>query len=228
LNVIIFGATGMIGTGVLLECLADARVASVLAIGRTACGVRHPKLRELIRTDLFDYSDIADDLTGRDACFFCVGVSAVGMDEATYHRVTYELTVAAAAALAAVNPGMTFCYVSGAGTDTTERGRVMWARVKGKTENRLMQLPLDAFMFRPGYVQPLGGARSKTRLYRAVYTVFGPLYPLLRRVLPRQVTTTENVGRAMIEVAANGCAERILDTADINALAGTTRGVRLA
>jgi uncharacterized protein YbjT (DUF2867 family) len=211
----------MVGTGVLTECLEDPRVRSVLVVGRKPCGVSHPKVRELIRSDFFDYSDATADLTGHDACFFCLGVTAAGMTEAAYHRLTYELTVSAAGALVELNPGLTFCYVSGEGTDNTERGRFMWARVKGKTENHLLGMPFDAYMFRPGFIQPLKGARSKTRLYQAVYNVVGPLYPLLKRLLPSHVTTTANVGRALIQVAANGYSKRVLENQDINALAVT-------
>jgi len=223
MKVILFGATGMVGAGVLIECLENPWVQSVLAVGRKPCSVTHPKLREVIRSDFFDYSDVATDLTGYDACFFCLGVSSAGMKETEYHRLTYELTLAAAEALADVNPGMTFCYVSGEGTDSTERGRFMWARVKGKTENHLLEMPLKAFMFRPGFIQPLKGVRSKTRLYQAFYSVLGPLYPLLKRLAPRHVTTTENVGRAMIEIAAGRSPKRVLENPDINALAATAQ-----
>ncbi len=209
----------MVGGGVLTECLEDARVRSVLVVGRKPCGVAHPKLRELIRSDFFDYSDAKADLKGHDACFFCLGVSAAGMTETAYHRVTYELTLSAAGALVDTNPRLTFCYVSGEGTDSTERGRFMWARVKGKTENHLLRMPLNAYMFRPGFIQPLKGVRSKTKLYQAFYNVLGPLYPLLKRLLPNHVTTTENVGRAMIRVAVSGYSKRVLENPDINALA---------
>ena len=217
MNVIVFGATGMIGRGVLIECLEDPRVRSVLAIGRRACGLRHTKLRELIRSDLFDYRDATDDLQGYDACFFCLGVSATGMSEAAYRRVTYDLTIAAASALAGLNPRLTFCYFSGQGTDSTERGRLMWARVKGATENRLLKVfPKSGYMFRPGFIQPLKGARSSVRLYRLFYLVTAPLFPVLRRLFPRYVTTTVNVGQAMIRVAADGYSKPILETHDIN------------
>ncbi len=209
----------MVGAGVLIECLEDPRVESVLAVGRRAGAVAHPKLRELIRPDLFDYSDATDDLLTLDACFFCLGVSSAGMSEAAYHRVTYDLTFAAAEALLDLNPALTFCYVSGEGTDSTERGRLMWARVKGKTENQLLRKSPNAYMFRPGFIQPLKGVRSKTRVYQAFYTVLGPLYPVLKRLLPKHVTTTINVGRAMIEVAERGHTKRILENPDINSLA---------
>jgi uncharacterized protein YbjT (DUF2867 family) len=219
MRVVVFGASGMVGAGVLRECLDDSRVTSVLVVGRTPCGVTHPKLRELLRRDFFDYRDAAEDFTNLDACFFCLGVSSVGMAEAEYTRVTYDLTIAAATALAAASPGLTFCYVTGTGTDSTERGRSMWARVKGKTENQLLRMPFKAYMFRPGYIQPLKGVRSKTGWYQAVYNVIGPLYPLFRRVAPNYLTTTENVGRAMIRVAAGGYEKRHLESSDINALA---------
>jgi uncharacterized protein YbjT (DUF2867 family) len=212
----------MVGSGVLAECIEDPRVGSVLVVGRTPCGVAHPKLRELIRSDFFDYRDANAHLNGLDACFFCLGVSAVGMSESAYHRLTYELTISAAAALADLNPGLTFCYVSGEGTDSTERGRFMWARVKGKTENHLLRMPFNAYMFRPGFIQPLKGVRSKTKLYQAFYNVLAPLYPLLKRILPRHVTTTANVGRAMIQVAATGYSKHVLENSDINVLAVTT------
>ena len=209
----------MVGAGVLAECLKDSQIQSVLVVGRNACGIVHPKVRELIRSEFFDYADARDEFNGHDACFFCLGVSSAGMAEAAYHHLTYDLTLAAARTLASLNPGSTFCYVSGEGTDSTERGRFMWARVKGKTENHVLQLPLKAFMFRPGYIQPLNGIRSKTWLYQTAYNVFAPLYPLLKRIAPRHVTTTVNVGRAMIQVAANGYPKRVLENADINALA---------
>ena len=222
MNVVLFGATGMVGAGVLIECLVDPRVESVLAVGRRPCGVSHPKLRELIRSDLFDYADAAEDFLNLDACFFCLGVSAVGMSEADYHSVTYDLTVTNAESLLGLNPALTFCYVSGEGTDSTERGRLMWARVKGKTENQLLRMPLEAYMFRPGYIQPLRGVHHKARVYRALHAVLEPFYPLLKRLLSKHVTTTVNIGRAMIEVAAEGHTKRVLENPDINALAASS------
>jgi uncharacterized protein YbjT (DUF2867 family) len=221
-NVLIFGATGMVGAGVLTECLEDPRVRSVLVVGRRPCGVTHPKLRETIREDFFGYADATRDFSGLDACFFCLGVSSAGMSEAAYTRVTYDLTLAAAEALLALNPALTFCYVSGEGTDGTERGRFMWARVKGRTENQLLRMRFKAYAFRPGFIQPLKGVRSRTKLYKAAYAVVGPFFPLLRRVFPKHVTTTENVGRAMIEVAARGYAKRVLENPDINRLAAAS------
>ena len=222
MKVIIFGATGMVGKGVLLECLDDPRIEDALLVSRHATDVVHRKVREIVHDNFFDFGAIQAAFTGADACFFCLGVSSVGMREADYYHLTYDLTLAAASAIAAVTGGrVTFCYVSGEGTDSTERGRRAWARIKGKTENALMRLPFKAaYMFRPGYIQPLRGIRSKTRWYQAVYDVIGPLYPLLRRVAPRYVTTTVNVGRAMIEVAAAGYPKNILTTDDINRAAG--------
>ena len=206
----------MIGQGVLRECLLDADVQSVRSIGRSATGQRHPKLRELMHEDFLDFSPIESELSGCDACFFCLGVSSAGMTEDRYRRVTYDITLAAAQALVRLNPKMTFIYVSGAGTDSSESGRVMWARVKGKTENALLRLPFQAaYMFRPAAIQPLHGIVSKTRAYRVLYALTKPLLPLLAR-FPRFVTTTEQLGRAMLSVAKHGYSKRILESVDIN------------
>jgi uncharacterized protein YbjT (DUF2867 family) len=222
MNVILFGATGMVGQGVLRECLLDSRVQQVLSIVRTTGNQQHPKLRELIHTDFFDYSAIESQLTGFDACFFCLGVSSAGMDEAKYTHLTHDLTLAAASTLARLNPQMTFIYVSGAGTDSTQRGRVMWARVKGRTENDLLKLHLRAaYMFRPGFIQPLHGIRSKTRLYQFFYNILNPIFPLIKAAFPRQITTTEQIGRAMLHVAQNSFSKPILEPADIIQAAAT-------
>jgi uncharacterized protein YbjT (DUF2867 family) len=170
MRVVIFGATGMVGQGVLRECLRDPAVTRVLAVGRRPTGVSHPKLTELVRHDMHDWSGADDALAGHDACFFTLGVSAAGMSEAEYTRTTYDLTLAAATTLARLDPGMTFIYVSGAGTDSTERGRMMWARVKGRTENALLRLPLRAaYIFRPGMIEAVGGVRPSNALYRRSY-----------------------------------------------------------
>jgi uncharacterized protein YbjT (DUF2867 family) len=217
MNVILFGATGMVGQGVLRECLFDPNVQQVLAIVRTPTGHHHPKLRELVHTDFFDYSTIEPELTGFDACLFSLGASSAGMDEAKYTHLTHDLTLAAATTLARLNPKMTFLYVSGAGTDSTERGRIMWARVKGKTENDLLKLPFRAaYMFRPGVIQPLHGIRSKTRVYQFFYTLLNPIFPLLKSIFPQSITTTEQLGRAMLKVASQGYPKPILETKDIN------------
>ena len=219
MNVLLFGATGMVGQGVLRECLLDPDVQSVLSVGRSQTGQRHPKLRELVHGDFLDFSALEQDMAGFDSCFFCLGVSSAGMSEERYQRVTYDITMAAARTLAKLNPDMTFIYVSGMGTDGSERGGVMWARVKGKTENALMKLPFKArYMFRPGFIQPLHRIRSKTRLYRAFYTITRPIYPVIRALFPRYVTTTEQLGRAMIKVAKQGAQKSVLENWDINSI----------
>jgi uncharacterized protein YbjT (DUF2867 family) len=214
-RVVVFGATGMIGQGVLRECLLAPDVESVLTVGRTPTGLTHEKLRDLVHKDLLDLSPIEGDLAGQDACFFCLGVSSSGMSEADYRRITYDVTMAAARVLAADNPDLTFTYVSGAGTG----GRAMWAQVKGQTEDALLELFPKAVMFRPGFIEPKYGATSRTRVYRIVYRVIGPVMPLLRRLLPNQTTTTELIGLAMLNAARNGAPKRVLDPREINALA---------
>ena len=219
MKVILYGATGMVGQGVLRECLLDPQVDAVLAVGRTATGLSEPKLKELMRRDLYDYSGVEADLKGYDACFFCLGVSAAGMGEVDYRRVSYDLTLAAARVLARLNPGMTFIYVSGMGTDSTEKGRVMWARVKGATENALLKLPFKAaYMFRPGIIRPLHGVRSKTPLYQTFYTVLGPLLGLIGWAFPDSLTTTEQMGKAMLHAARDGAPKTHLENPDINRL----------
>lgn len=216
MKVILFGATGMVGQGVLRECLADPEVERVLVIGRNACGVDDPKLDEIVRSDLFDYADVEALMRGYDACFFCLGVSAAGMSEERYTKITYDLTMATANTLARLNPKMTFIYVSGAGTDSSAKGRIMWARVKGKTENDLLQLPFEsAYMFRPAFIQPMHGIQSRTKLYRVLYAIVGPLFPILNALFPKHVTTTEQVGRAMLEVAKRGHPTRVVENAAI-------------
>lgn len=218
MKVLIFGATGMVGQGVLRECLLDPEVTQVLSLGRNPTGRQHPKLREIKHTDLYDYSNIEAELTGVDACFYCLGVSSVGMKEADYAHISYDMTLAAATVLARLNPNMVFTYVSGAGTDSTEKGSVMWARVKGRTENALLRLPLRAYMFRPGIIQPLHGVRSKTRLYQFFYTLAAPLFPVFRAIFPQQITTTEQVGKAMLIVASRGSDKKLLESKDIATL----------
>src|SRR6266516_4497346 len=212
MKVVIFGASGMVGKGVLLECLDDARVEHVLLVLRHPTDVSHPKIREIMHTDFTEFGSLQATFADLDACFYCLGITAVGLSESEYHHLTYHRTLAAATALASASAGrLTFCYVSGEGTDSTEHRRTMWARVKGKTENALLRLPFKAaFMFRPGYIQPLRGIRSKTRWYQALYDVIGPFYPIVHRLFPRYVTTTVNIGRAMIHVAEKGASKRIL------------------
>lgn len=217
MNIVLFGATGMVGQGVLRECLLDPDVETVLSVGRNATGQRHERLREIVHADLFDLSAIETELSGFDACFFCLGVSSAGMTEKSYRRVTYDLTMSVARSLAKLNPQMTFIYVSGMGTDSTGHGRTMWARVKGETENALLRLPFKAaYMFRPALILPLHGIKSKTRLYRVFYAVMGPILPLLYAVAPKYVTTTEQVARAMLAVAKRGAPVSVLENTDIN------------
>ena len=221
MKVALFGATGMVGQGVLRECLLDPDVESVVAVVRNASLPPHDKLREIVHKDVYDLAAIEDGLSGYDACFFCLGVSSVGMKEETYRRVTYDLTVSVAKILAKLNPTMTFIYVSGAGTDSTERSRLTWARVKGRTENALLQMRFKTvFLFRPGYVQPLHGIRTKTALYGAAYALMRPLYPLWKMLFPNYVTTTECVGRAMLNVTKRGFPKPVLENRDINLMCG--------
>ena len=219
MRVILFGASGMVGQGVLRECLLDPEVTAVLSIVRSPTGQQHTKLREIVHKDFFDFTSLESELSGFDACFFCLGVSSAGMSEENYRRVTYDITLAAAITLAKLNPTMTFVYVSGAGTDSSERGRAMWARVKGQTENALLRLPFKAaYMFRPGVIVPLHGIKSRTMIYRVPYAVLGPILPLLKRLFPKYVTTTEKLGRAMLSAAKRGAPKAILESADINQL----------
>ena len=210
----------MVGKGVLLECLESSLVDSVLVINRKSIGLNHDKLKEVIHSDFFELSAIESGLTGYNTCFFCLGVSSVGLSEQDYHRLTYELTVNFAKTALNANRNMTFCYVSGAGTDSSEKSRSLWPRVKGKTENALLALPFkNAYMFRPGYIQPMKGVKSKTRLYQIVYDIFGFLYPILKRFFPNQITSTELLGRAMISAVAKGYDNQILEMKNINQIA---------
>jgi uncharacterized protein YbjT (DUF2867 family) len=219
MRVILFGATGMVGQGVLRECLLDPGVERVLAVGRTATPQREEKLHDLVVANFLDFSAVERELSGYDACFFCLGITSAGMTEADYRRVTYDFALAAAQTLVRINPEMTFVFVSGAGADSTGRGRVMWARVKGQTENALLALPFKGvYVFRPAAIQPLHGIRSKTSWINAAYAVLGPLYPVFKRLVPDYVTTTEQIGRAMLVVARQGAPKRVLENADINRL----------
>ena len=219
MKVILFGTSGMVGRGVLLECLKDPGVTGVLSIVRGNRGPTDPKLKEIVHKDFTDFSSLEPEWKGYDACFFCLGVSSAGMSEADYRRITYDFTLAAAKALAKLNPSMTFIYVSGAGTDSTEKGRVMWARVKGATENAVLGLPFKAaYMFRPGAIQPMDGIKSKTPLYNVLLVLLGWLFPLLRKLFPRHVTTTRILGRAMIKSARDGAPTKWVEAWDINKL----------
>lgn len=216
MKVIIFGATGMVGGGVLRECLRDPDIENVLTVGRSSIGLQHKKLREIVHNDLMDLSDLEAELVGYDTCFFCLGVSSVGIKEDEYRRVTYDLTTAVASTLVKLNPHMTFIYISGAGTDSSEQGRIMWARIKGKTENALFAMPFKAaYMFRPAYIQPQHGIVAKSKLTRSFYAGMGIFEPILRMLIPQYITTTEILGQAMIKVAKQGAPAPIIESKDI-------------
>ena len=217
MKVILFGGSGMVGQGVLRECLIDPGIETVLSVGRSPLGRQHAKLLEIRHDDFTDYAAIEPQLAGYDACFFCLGVSSIGMNEERYRHLTYDITLAAARTLARLNPSMVFTYVTGRGTDSTEQGPLMWARVKGKTENDLLKLPFKAaYMFRPSGIQPLHGVRSKTGWINAIYFVTAPLLSFLVRAVPNHMTNSERLGRAMISVARNGYPKPVLESADIN------------
>jgi hypothetical protein len=215
IKTVIFGATGMVGEGVLHVSLNNINVESVLVIGRKSCGVQHPKLRELVHADFFNFSHVESEMIGYNACYFCLGVSSVGMNEHDYTKTTYDLTLHAAATLSHLNPDMTFCYVSGEGTDSSEKGRSMWARVKGKTENDLTKLPFKAvFNFRPGFIRPIKGMKNTLAFAKPL----GALYPLLKALLPSHVCTLENLGQTMINVTLNGYSKKVIGNDEIQLL----------
>lgn len=216
LRVILTGATGMVGEGVLHECLQHKDVEQVLVINRKPCGVQHPRLKEILHTDFFDLSPVADQLTGYNTCFFCLGVSSIGMKEPEYYRLTYTLTMHAAESLAKQNTDMVFCYISGAGTDSTEKGRMMWARVKGKTENELMKLPFKkVYAFRPGYMHPTKGLKNTLKGYKYISW----LYPVFKLFFRNSVSTLKELGLSMIQVALKGYERQVLEVKDILVLA---------
>ncbi|GMK37858.1 epimerase [Paenibacillus sp. CCS19] len=220
LSIIVTGATGMVGEGVLHECLQSHEVERVLVINRRPCGVKHPKLTEIVHQSFHDLAPIEQQLTGFNACFFCLGVSSVGMSEAAYRQVTYDLTMHVASTLVRLNPDMVFTYVTGMHTDSTEKGKSMWARVKGKTENDLMKLPFKAaYMFRPGYIHPTPGLKNVNKYYKYIAW----MYPMLRRLFPKYALTLRELGQAMIRVAADVPDQRILEVPDIVRVAGTRR-----
>ena len=223
MDVVVFGATGMVGHGVLRECLLDPGIGRVVTVGRRATGERDEKLREVVVPDLSDLSAVESELTGLDACMFCVGVTSAGMSEEAYTRITHELTLSVARTLLRLNPGMAFLFISGMGADSSERGRLMWARVKGKAENALLEMPFRAVhVFRPGGIVPLHGVTSRTPWIRIALALTKPLHGVFR-LFPGYVTTSEQLGRAMIAVARDGHPSPILETRDINAVRTTTR-----
>ncbi|MGG7104195.1 NAD(P)H-binding protein [Rhodococcus sp. 24CO] len=221
MKVVVFGATGMVGNSVLRECLTDSRIDTVVTVGRNPITIGDAKIVDIVHRDLLDLTSIEGDLTGADACFFCLGASSAGMNETDYTRITRDLTLAAATTLARLNPQMVFVYVSGESADSTETSTTMWKRVRGATENALLALPLTVYIFRPGFIRPRPGSPSKTWWYKAFYQVSAGLYPLLRIVLPGSVTTSENIGTAMITLASNApdLPDRVLRSNKINELA---------
>lgn len=224
MRILLFGATGMIGQAALRESLLADDVDEVVAIGRSPAGQVHPRLTELAHADLWHYDTIEDRLGGFDACFFCIGKTSSGMDEAQYTHFTFDMTLAAARVLARLNPSMTFVYVSGAGADSSEQGRTMWARVRGRTENALQKLPFKAVhAIRPGVIQPLHGIRSRTGFYRWFYILTAPLLPMLRALMPNTVLSTDIVARALLTLARTGWPTPVLEARDI-AAAGRAEG----
>jgi hypothetical protein len=212
IRVIITGATGMVGEGVLHECLRHPQVDEVLIVNRRPSGITHPKLKEIIHKNFTDLSPIKDQLRDFNACFFCLGVSSIGMKEPQYFELTYTLTMEFAKTLASINPQMQFCYVSGSGTDSTEKGKRMWARVKGKTENDLMKLPFKkVYLFRPGYLHPTPGLKNVNKLY----SLFAWLYPVWRTLFPNFVSTLRDLGLAMINAVTKGYEKNIIEVQDI-------------
>jgi uncharacterized protein YbjT (DUF2867 family) len=219
IKALITGSTGMVGEGVLMECLKHPAVESVLIINRRPCGVAHTKLKELIHTDFLDLSSIEPRLSGYNACFFCAGVSSVGINEPEYTRITYDLTMNFAQTLNKLNPDMTFCYVSGAGTDSSEKGRMMWARVKGKTENDLMKLQLkNVYAFRPAFMKPTEGQKNAPAFYKYIMW----LYPPLHAIFPQYFGTLSDVGLAMINCVFAGSEKKVLEAKDIAEMAKRT------
>jgi uncharacterized protein YbjT (DUF2867 family) len=228
MKVIVVGASGMVGQGVLRECLLDPGVERVLVVGRRALGQGGAKLVERVVPDLTDLSAIEGELAGHDACFFCLGVTSVGLKEEQYRKVTYDITASFVQALARESPGLTFVFVSGRGTDSSEKGPVMWARVKGAAENLVLRGGFKAaYMFRPGVIQPLHGIRSRTRAYRVLYTLFSPVFALMKVFSPASIVTTETMGRAMLAAVRGGAPKTILENHDINALAARELAGRL-
>lgn len=220
MKVVITGSTGMVGKGVLLVCLEDPRINEVLIINRSSLNMNHPKLKELLLEDFSKIAQFQSQLNNYDACYFCMGTSSVGMSEEDYTAITYDLTINFANVFIAASPNSSFIYVSGTGTDSSEKGKTMWARVKGKTENTLLAMPFkSAFMFRPGFIQPMRGIKSKTKLYQMFYTISTPIYPLLKLIFPKTLINTDQIGLAMITLIDKGSDKKWFENKDINAVA---------
>lgn len=218
INAIVFGASGMVGEGVLLKTLEHNDVDSVLVIGRRHCNISHPKLKEILHNDFYNFSAIEEEIKGYNACFFCLGVSSVGMNTKDYTRVTYDLTMEAAKVLSKNNPQMTFCYVSGAGTDSSEKGKLMWARVKGKTENDLAKLPFKSvYNFRPGLIKPIKEQKNVKRMFKIAAWPF----PVWKFLFPNAVSTLSDIGLAMIKASLYGYNKQVLENSDIEKLSNT-------
>ncbi len=220
MKAVVFGATGMVGQSVLRECIMDGDVESVVAVGRSPLHLVNPKFRNVVHSDFLNFTPIAKDLKGLDVCFYCLGVASAGLTEAEYKRVTCDFTLAAAKTLLKVNPKITFVFISGMGADSSEKGRVMWARIKGKTENEIFKMKFrNAYVIRPAFIQPKDGIKSRTRLYRWLYIAFKPFMPLIRLFAPKSVITTRALGKVMVQVARQGAAKKLLESADLVALA---------
>lgn len=218
-KIILTGATGMVGKGVLLECMDAPEIEQVLLVSRRTAGINHPKVNEILVQDFFDLSAIEEDFKGYDACFFCLGITSIGETEASYSRITHDLSLNFARSFIKYNENSIFCYVSGTGTDSSEKGRIMWARIKGKTENELLKMPFKkAYMFRPGYIQPLKDIKSKTKWVQAMYTLFWPVYSILKH-FPGTATNTTNMGLAMINSLTSDYPKQVLGNKEINELA---------
>ncbi|KAA3602047.1 MAG: epimerase [Calditrichaeota bacterium] len=220
IKAIITGSTGMVGKGILLECLENPNVETVLVVNRKTIGTKHEKLKEIIHKDFYNLEEIENELEDYNACYFSLGISSIGMSEEDYTKITYDLAINFAKTLLEKNKEMTFCYVSGAGTDSSEKGKTMWARVKGKTENAILAMPFkNSFAFRPAYIQPIGEVKSKTRLYDFGIQIAKHLYPILKVIFPNHTTTSQAIGKAMINVVLNGYEQRVIESKDINILA---------
>ncbi len=219
MKVLIFGATGMVGGGALRECLQASDVELVQTVGRAPSGQTHPKLRDMVHAEMWNYHGVEQQLSGFDACFFCIGVTSSGMSEKNYRHLTYDMTLAAASTLAQLNPTMVFVYVSAMGADSKGSSRIMWERVRGDTENALLKLPFrGVYILRPGMIEPMDGIKSRTAAYRWFYALTSPVLPLLRRAMPNHVLSTRQMGQAMLKLVRRGASGRVLESADINAM----------